>query len=43
MNGEEETREQRFTRYSTACLTENLSAEDFNIKDEDALRFGEDR
>jgi len=37
MKGEEETREQRFTRYSTACLTENLSAEDFNIKDTYAI------
>jgi len=37
MNGEEETREQRFARYSTACLTENLSAEDFNIKDTYAI------
>jgi len=37
MKGEEETRQQRFTRYSTACLTENLSAEDFNIKDTYAI------
>ena len=37
MKGEEETREQRFNRYSTACLTEHLSSEDFNIKDTYAI------
>ena len=37
MNGEVETREQRFDRFTTACLTENLSAEDFNIKDTYAI------
>ena len=37
MNGEEELRKQRFDRYATACLTENLSAEDFNIKDTYAI------
>jgi len=38
MNGEEEElRKQRFDRYATACLTENLSAEDFNIKDTYAI------
>ena len=37
MNGQEETREQRFNRFATACLTENLSSEDFNIKDTYAI------
>jgi len=37
MNGEEETREQRLNRFTTACLTEHLSAEDFNIKDTYAI------
>lgn len=33
MNNETESREQRLNRFITACLTQNFSAEDFNIKD----------
>tara|TARA_R110000782_G_scaffold48074_5_gene105412 strand:- start:378 stop:986 length:609 start_codon:yes stop_codon:yes gene_type:complete len=33
MNGEEETRIERFNRYTTACLTPHFTSEDINIKD----------
>ena len=33
MNNETELKEQRLNRFITACLTENLDGQDFNIKD----------
>jgi hypothetical protein len=33
MNAEQELKKQRLNTFITACLTQNLSAEDFNIKD----------
>jgi hypothetical protein len=37
MNNETELREQRLNRFITACLTENIESEDFNIKDTYAI------
>ena len=37
MNNETELREQRLNRFTTACLTENIESEDFNIKDTYAI------
>ncbi len=37
MNNETELREQRLNRFITACLTEHLDGEDFNIKDTYAI------
>ena len=37
MNNETELREQRLNRFITACLTDNLESENFNIKDTYAI------